>query len=255
MNVVGEWMLPDREEKICSVTTGLVKNNWDNEHQGMLQVEYFLGTTGKNVTGWIPVAMPYAYKDCGMYALAEIGSEVVIAFNMGDRNCPIVIGCLWNKKNPLPDATAKENNTVKRFKTKGGCEVIFDDEKDKETIALHTPAGLTLKLDDEKQTISLFDKDQKNGLLLQAKEGSVTLSAEKEIRLKAGDKGTITLNANTGMISIQSDDISQKAKKGFKLEAQNGSIKGTQLDISGESKLSVQSSAIAQIKAATVKIN
>jgi len=255
MSVVGEWMLPNREEKICSVTTGLVKNNWDKEHQGMLQVEYFLGTSGKNVTGWVPVAMPYAYKDCGMYALAEIGSEVVIAFNMGDRNCPIVIGCLWNKKNRLPNATASEKNTVKRFRTKGGSEVVFDDEKDKETITVHTPAGLTLQLDDEKQTMVLFDKEQKNKFSIETKEGSITISAEKKIMFKAGSKAIIMLDAKTGKISIEGEDIQQKSSKGLKMEAQNTSIKGTQLELAGDSKLKIQSGAIAQIKGATVKIN
>lgn len=255
MNIVGEWMLSERAEKVCSITTGLVKNNWDDKHPGMIQAEYFLGTAGKNVTGWIPVAMPYAYKDCGMYALAEIGSEVVIAFNMGDRNCPIVIGCLWNKRNPLPDGIAVEKNNIKCFKTKGGCEVIFDDEKDKETIEIHTPAGLMLKLDDGEKTASILDKDKKNGLLIELAEGNVTLLAEKKMIFQLGGKEMITLDGTTGTVTTKGDDIKQEATKGFSLKAQNTKIEGTQTDICGNSQLSLQSGGVAQIKGATVKIN
>lgn len=255
MNIVGEWMLHDGLEKVYGVTTGLVKNNWDDKHPGMIQAEYFLGTAGKNVTGWIPVAMPYAYKDCGMYALAEIGSEVVIAFNMGDRNCPIAIGCLWNKKNPLPSGMAAEKNNIKCFRTKGGCEVLFNDEKDKETIGIHTPAGMMLEFDDGKKTAAILDKDKKNGILIELAEGNVTVLAEKKMTFKIGEKEMLTLDGASGTLTEKADAIRQEAARGFSLKAQNTKIEGTQTDISADSQLSMQSGGVAQLKGATVKIN
>ena len=56
MEFFSEWGTGSAGDRICSVTTGLVKNNWDDKHPGMIQAEYFLGTQGKNVTGWMPVA-------------------------------------------------------------------------------------------------------------------------------------------------------------------------------------------------------
>lgn len=37
----------DGDERIYSVTTGLVRTNWDKDHPGMIRVEYFMGTEGK----------------------------------------------------------------------------------------------------------------------------------------------------------------------------------------------------------------
>lgn len=259
MGMFDEWRVHDgvrdADEKVYSITTGLVKNNWDQDHPGMVQAEYFLGTKGSNVTGWIPVAVPYAHKSCGMYVLPEIGTEVVIAFNLGDRNCPVVIGSLWNQENTLPEDTAVENNTVKRFRTKGGCEVVFTEEQGKEAIEIHTPADLRLRIEDENQTVLLADKEQKNGLLIEAADGRVKLCADKNMIFEVGGKEMLTLDANVGSLTIEADDISTKASKSYTIKGQNTALEGAQVSVKGNSQLSIQSGGIAQIKGATVKIN
>lgn len=255
MEMFHEWITNGTEEKICSITTGLVKNNWDDGHPGMVKAEYFLGTQGKNVTGWVPVAVPYAFKDCGMYMLPEIGSEVVIAFNMGDRSCPVVIGCLWNQKNEIPKDTATEKNTIKRFKTKGGCEVVFEEEKDKESVEVHTPAGLKIRIEDENQTIAIEDKEKKNGIFIGSKEGSVKLFADKKIILEAGGGAMLTLDGNAGSVTVKADDIKEEASKSYQVKSQNAKLEGTQTDIEGKSRLAVKSDGIVQLQGATVKIN
>lgn len=255
MGMLGEWVISGADERICSVATGVVKNNWDSKYPGMVRVEYFLGTAGKNVTGWIPVAMPYAFTDCGLYALPEIGAEVVIAFNMGDRNCPIIIGCLWNKKNTLPKDTAAEGNKIKRFRTKGGCEVVFEEEKEKETIEMHTPGGLMIRMEDGENAITIQDKDEKNGAFIGAKTGEVKLFADQKMILEVGGKAMVKLEGNAGSLSLDADDIKAEGTKGFEVKGQNVKLEGTQMDIQGKSKLAVQSSGMAQIKGATVKIN
>lgn len=255
MGVFNEWIAVGADERVCSITTGLVKDNWDDGHPGMVKVEYFLGTQGKNVTGWLPVAAPYAYEDCGMYLLPEIGSEVVIAFNMGDRNCPVVIGCLWNQKNKLMKDTAVEGNKIKRFKTKGGCEVVFEEEKGKEAIEVHTPASLKLRIEDENQTITIEDKDKKNGILIDVKNGNIKLFADKKMTLEVGGKEMLALDGSNNSITAKADEIKEETAKAHTIKGQNVKVEGTQIDINGKSQLSVQSSGMAQFKGATVKIN
>ncbi|RKI44382.1 hypothetical protein D7V86_01555 [bacterium D16-51] len=255
MGMIGDWIISGADERICSVTTGLVKNNWDDGHPGMVKVEYFLGTQGKNVTGWLPVAVPYAYDNCGMYMLPEIGSEVVVAFNMGDRNCPIAIGCLWNRKNKLMGDTAAEGNKIKRFKTKGGCEVVFEEEKGKEVIEVHTPADLKLRMEDENQTVAIQDKEKKNGVLIDAKEGSIKLFADKKITFEAGGKAMVVLDGSKKSLEVKADEVKGEAARSYTLKGQNVQLEGTQMDIKGKSQLSVQSGGMAQIKGASVKIN
>lgn len=255
MGMIGDWIISGADERICSVTTGLVKNNWDDKHPGMVKVEYFLGTQGKNVTGWLPVAVPYAHDDCGMYMLPEIGSEVVIAFNMGDRSCPVAIGCLWNKKNKLMKNTAAEGNKIKRFKTKGGCEVVFEEEKGKEVIDVHTPAGLQLRMADENQTIVLQDKEKKNGVWIDAKKGNIKLFADKKMTLEVGGKAMLTLDGGKNSLEAKADEMKVEATRSYTLKGQNVQLEGTKTDIKGKSQLSAQSGGMTQIKGSMVKIN
>ena len=105
--------------RMFSVTTGRVVENWDDKHPGMVRVEVFLGESGKNRTDWVRVAQPYAGKEYGHYFLPEVGDEVVLAFNLGDRDHPIVIGSLWSQVNPLPQKAAAEKNETKTLRTKG----------------------------------------------------------------------------------------------------------------------------------------
>jgi len=255
MGIFDGLMPMGTDNGIYSVTTGLVKDNWDKEHPGMIKAEYFLGTQGGNVTGWIPVAVPYASKGCGAYMLPEIGSEVVIAFNMGDRNCPVVIGSLWNQKNTVPAETAVEKNTIKRIKTKGGCEIVFDDKEGKESVLVQTPGGLHFKIEDENQSIEVLDKDGKNGVSIQAKEGSLTVSAEKKLVLKAGGKEMLVLDGNSKAATLKTGKLSAEASQGLELKGQNTKLEGSMLEIKGQSSLKVQSSGMAEIKGAMVKIN
>ena len=116
---------PGDGQRMFSVTTGKVVKNWDDKHPGMVQVEIFLGEGGKNRTDWVRVAQPYAGKEFGFYFLPEVGDEVVLAFNLGDRDHPIVIGSLWSQLNPVPQDAATEKNEAKTLRTKGAMSWPF----------------------------------------------------------------------------------------------------------------------------------
>lgn len=238
---------------IQGIVTGMVKQNWDKDHPGMVQVEYFLGEQGKNLTGWVPIMAPYAGKEFGAYMLPEVGSEVVLAFQMGDRNCPLVIGCIWNKQNALPKETANEKNTVKKLLTKGGCEIQFSEESGKEQICIKTPKNLQILLEDEKETIQISDKDRKNGLQVDTKNGKLVLLADKGIELQVGGKAMIALDGNGAEIS--GTKITCKADQGLQAKGQTVSLEGTSVEVKGSGTLKLEASGTAQLKGAMVQIN
>ena len=248
---VVEMRTPD--DRICGVVTGLVKENYDKDHQGMVKVEYMLGENGKNVTGWVPVASPYALKESGLYMLPEVGAEVLITFLLGDRNRPVIIGSLWNKVNTLPKDAADKDNKNKILRTKGGTLITIKDEKDKETVEVKTPKEISLKIDDEKETVTILDKNKKNGIQIEMKDGKMTLLCEKEMTFKVGNKPMIKMDGKT--VDIKGDDIKETATKGINLKGQNIKADGTQTNIEGKSGLNVKSGAMVQIKGAMVKIN
>ena len=239
---------------INGVVTGTVKENYDKDNPGKVKVELFLGEEGLNVTGWIPVMTPYAGNKYGEYALPEVGDEVVVAFNMGDRNCPIVIGSLWSGKNSHPDKTVAEKNTTKRFMTKAQNEICIDDTQDKCKIEIKTAKGKTIKLDEEADNIIIQDKDKKNSVTLDSKAGEVTIKAEKKITIDAnGAKGIFD---GTGKkISLTAGTIEIKADQALNTSGTTTKIEGTNIEIKANANVKSQSSAITEIKGTLVKIN
>ena len=122
---------------------------------------------------------------------------MVIAFNLGDRNCPIVLGSLWNNVNTLPGKTAVEKNTVKRLRTKGGCEIVFGEEEKKESLTIHTPAGLSVRMEDEAKLVTVGDREGKNKVVLDCDKGRITVAADQKIELSAGGNVMISLDGGS----------------------------------------------------------
>ena len=239
---------------INGIVTGTVKENYDKDNPGKVKVELFLGEDGLNVTGWIPVMTPYAGNKYGEYALPEVGDEVVVAFRMGDRNCPIVIGSLWSGKKPQPDEAVTEKNMVKKFKTKGKNEVTIDDTEDKQKIEIKTAKGKKVVLDEEKDNIVVSDKDGKNMITIDAKGGEVTVKADKKITLDAG--GAKGIFDGTGKkISLTAGTIELKADQALNEKSMAVKVEATTIEMKANATIKSQSSAITEIKGTMVKIN
>ena len=254
MGVFDELLdIPEKDDRLYSITSGIVKENWDEKHPGSVKVEYFLGEQGKNTSGWVPVAMPYVSDKSGIYFQPEIGTEVVIAFLLGDRNCPVVMGSLWNQKVGLPEETAEKENNVKRIRTKNGQEIVFSGEPDKQKIAIQTKAGLSVMLDDETQCATITDKDGKNKITLNAKDGSLALEAEKKLELKVGGKALVSLEKDS--VNLSAGKIQEKAGQSMSLEGQSMNLKGSTMQLKADGSFKAESGGIAEFKGSMVKIN
>lgn len=240
---------------VQGIAIGTVKENWNQDIPGTVRVELPLGEEGKNVTGWIPVAVPYCGNDYGYYSLPEIGCEVVVAFHMGDRNCPVVIGSLWNNKNKLPAETALEKNTVKRFKTKGGCEVVFHDEEKKTGISVKTPGEFQIVIDDEKKTVVISDGKGENGIALNSEKGELTLSAKNKIHLSVGGEDLILADGQGKAVQIKSNQVKIEAGQALNLKGQNTALEGSMVNLKAQGSLKAEASGILEVKGALVKIN
>lgn len=252
------------------VTTGTVVQNWDKDHPGMVKVKIHMEESKENITNWIPVATPYGGKQYGFYFLPEINDEVVVAYDHGVQECPIVVGSIWTKENIIPEQVATEQNTIKKIRTKGGHEIVFEETKDAENICVTSATGLHLKLEDKPSVITLSDKDGKNCFQLDCKNGTLTLLADQKISLKAGNKEMLLLDGKADKIIASAKQIQLKASASFQAEGKsteikgdstkvsaNGSmsVEGTNTTVKGSAKLGVESSGIAEVKGSMVKIN
>ena len=220
MDIFGEMLDTNRSQAgdMRGIVIGVVKENWDKEHPGMVKVEYIQGEKGMALSGWARCLTPYAGKGFGMYALPEVGSTVAVGFLGENGSRPIVLGGIWQGQTQLPENTANEKNTVKQVITKQKNLIKISDEEGKEGIELSTPAGQKITLE-----------------LSVAGSGLITLEKDK--------------------VTVKAGNITVEGKQGLTLKGQTLGASGNSVEVKGSGKLSLQSSGITEVKGSMVKIN
>lgn len=246
----------EQQKSQCSgIMLGVVKKNWDKDHPGMVQVELLMGEDGKETTYWIPVMQPYSGKGFGTYFLPEVNTEVVVGFLMGEMDCPVLLGCLWNKVDTLPANTANDKNSIKSIRTKGGHEIIFDETKDKEKIEIKTAGNMDVCLSDKEKVITISDDKGENLLKIDGKNGVITLEAKKKIVLKAGNVEMLTLDGSGKKATLQTNNINVDAKQNLNIKGQMAKLQSNTLELKAQGTLKAQASAAMQLKGAILKLN
>lgn len=270
MALYDELQKSSRHKSGHHITTGTVVQNWDKDHPGMVKVKIHLEESEENITDWIRVATPYAGSKFGLYFHPEVEDEVLVAYDNGVAECPFVIGSVWTKENPLPENAAQEQNAIKKIRTKGGHEIIFEETKDAENICIQTTTGLQMKMEDKPQIITISDKDGKNLIRLDCQNGVITLQADKKISFQAAGKEMLLLDGEGKKIKASANDIQIEAGSSMRASGRSTEIKGDSVKVSasgtleasgsattvkGSSRIGVESSGIVEIKGSLVKIN
>ena len=231
---------------------GVVKENYNKDLPGRIRVEYYIGETGKMLTGWIPVMTPYVAKDAGFYMLPEIGTDVVIGFLNDRLECPVVLGTLWSSEVKRPEKAVDEKNLTKVIRTAGGTEIRISDADKKQMFTLSTPGGLTISLEDEKNILHIRDKDKKNRMTIDAAKGEIELQADKKISLRVGSTEAVLEGSK---LTLKSNSVDATANQSLSLKGQSTLLKGSQTQVKADASLTVQAGGVTEVKGSMVKIN
>ena len=134
---------------------------------GRVKVQFHWDREGKNdekSSCWIRVAQLLAGRRWGASFWPRIGQEVVVAFEEGDPDCPIIVGVVYNADQMPPylgqgpDGRHRNDNRlmgVKSNTTLGGLgfnELRFDDNKGKEQVFLHAERNLDVRVKSTSRT-------------------------------------------------------------------------------------------------------
>ena len=148
-----------------------------------------------------------------------------------------------------------DKNLKKHLKTKGGMDLLIQEEDGKQSITLTTPKGSVIAVDDSTESCKISDKDGKNMLSMDYKNGKITIQSEKNISLKAGS-AELTMDGNAGAVSLKAKKVTVTADNEIGLKA-NSALKaeGAQIDVKGQAKINLQASGPVAVKGAVVQIN
>jgi phage baseplate assembly protein gpV len=138
----------DRQRRDRSVHGVVIAKVTGRMGDGTYELRY-LGMGGNAPSAPARMMMPNAGSKRGVYWMPEVGDEVVVAFESGDPNSPIILGALFNSESPTPDQAKPSNeNNVRTFVSRSGHEVTLDDSPAAGKVTVKTHGGRSLTLDD-----------------------------------------------------------------------------------------------------------
>jgi type VI secretion system secreted protein VgrG len=168
-----------------------VQFHWDRE-----------GENDENSSCWIRVSQVWAGAGWGAMFIPRIGQEVIIEFEEGDPDRPIITGRVYHGHNtpPYPLPSEKTKSTIKSDSTLGGGgsnEFRFEDKKGSEEIFLHGQKDWTIAIENDKNQTIGHDETMSVGNN-RTKEVGVdqkeTIGSNKTIKVGANHSESIGAN-------------------------------------------------------------
>jgi len=138
----GEEIFPDKYSRVK------VQFHWDRD-----------GSYDLNSSCWLRVATHWAGKQWGAIHIPRIGQEVIVSFEEGDPDHPIIVGSVYNV-DMMPPYTLPDNKTQSGIKSRSSLkgssdnynEIRFEDKKGQEEILCHAERDLTVEVERNRTT-------------------------------------------------------------------------------------------------------
>ncbi len=242
------------EPVINGFMLGIVTEGNNSEFPGMVKVELYVREAEKNISDWMRVVTPYGGTDWGLYMMPEVNDEVLVFFLEGSIHKPCVLGSIFRTDDKFHKNAREDKNFIKRFKTPNGIEVSFFDDKDKDYIDIKTQKGTYIRMDDEKNTVTIADKDTKNSVTVDIGKGSITVKADKEISMKSG-ASEVTVKGDTNDVLIKGTNVKIEGTKVIIKGQGSVSVDSATTEVKASASLKLEASGVANLKGSVVKIN
>lgn len=188
------------------VVMGVVTNTDDPQNCGRVKLK-FPWMADDVETNWARVLGMGAGKKAGLVMVPAVGDEVLVAFEHGDFDRPVVLGGLWNGKNDLPPEAARTSGEDKPLvrtwhSIDGHWMAMYDDSEKK--IEIVTKDGRSVTLSDKDRKITL----KTSNASIVVEDDKVNLETGTSVSLKAGSNLKIEANGNidiqaSGQVNIK----------------------------------------------------
>jgi type VI secretion system secreted protein VgrG len=136
----GEEIFPDKYGRVK------VQFHWDRDGKGDLASSC-----------WLRVAQSIGGKQWGSIFIPRIGQEVIVAFQEGDADQPLVVGSVYNAEEMPPYELPSEKTKTVLFKSnsspggQGFNEIRIEDKKGHEQIFVHGERDLDVRIKNDRR--------------------------------------------------------------------------------------------------------
>lgn len=201
--------------RVYEPVVAVVTDNKDPSKLGRVKVKVPI-LSEQDTTFWAPIVMMGAGKNRGWFFIPEPDDEVLVLFEHGDMQRPIVVGALWGGKDKPPDENKDGKNQRRVIKSREGSKVTLDDTEGKEKFVIEDGKGkakITFDCEKEKIVFEAVEGD----VCLQAPAGDIQILA-KEAELTA--KQNVEIHAGSKMqwgsdttLTIKSSSVTMSGSK------------------------------------------
>ena len=171
-----------RERSVPGISIAMVTGRMGD---GTYELKY-LGMGNNVPSAPARMMMPNAGDKRGMYWMPEVGDEVIVAFEHGDSNAPIILGALFNSQSPAPEQAKPSNeNNIRTLVSRTGHEVTFDDSPSAGKVTVRTKEGRCIVLDDTPPGKLSIETPMGVSMVMDDATGTLTLKAPTAIVLES----------------------------------------------------------------------
>lgn len=202
-------------------------------------------TSDENSSCWIRVAQTWAGKSWGASFIPRVGQEVVVSFEEGDPDRPLITGTVYNATQVTPYALP-DNQTRSTLKTHsspnqdGNNEIRFEDKAGSEELFMQAQKDMNVSVLND-QTITIAQNrtvtvQQKNeSLVVDKGDRSIAVNTGKETHTV---KGTRELTITGNETHTNSADFKQTVSGNYTLSV-SGNLS---IEVSGSVSIKAGSS-------------
>jgi type VI secretion system secreted protein VgrG len=207
---------------------------------------------------WIRISQPWAGDGWGAAAIPRIGQEVLVAFNQGDADNPVIVGRVYNgdQGNPYHGAAGQTMGIKSQtHKGAGSNELSMSDVNGSQLLYMHAQKDMNTVIEDSEthqvvagsRTVTVAAGDEtkqigKGNLTETIAQKRSTTAADVQVFTPAGDAGggtqvygadkSITLAVGDSTVVLTPDGILLKHGSSTIMLSDAGvSVNGQRIDL------------------------
>lgn len=242
-------------QRWLGVVPAIVTNTDDPNGWGRVKVKYPWMSDAEE-SGWARLLGVGAGPDCGLAAIPAVDDEVMVSFQHGEFNNPVVLGGMWNGQDALPTqvvgAAEGEKPLVRSWTSRTGHRITVHDDADNK-IELETTGKHRMTLDDANQKIEIFSTAGHKAILDDSGKSITIVSSSGDLEIKMDENGSKVSVSSSGEVEVTAGRDLKMSGVNVKVEASgnmdlqaggNTTVKGAAVNVDGSGAVNVTGGVI-----------